>query len=110
MIQENDIRAKLLEIPDLDEFEDWLVQHSWDMQRDSDHASQQLVGKIELALAEYSNGHLSESELRQHLKNLARTYEVSFNPPSESGLVSYSSNSTAQRPLVELPIATVCVT
>src|SRR5688500_10763648 len=109
MIQENEIREQLLALSDLDAFEDWVARQSWDMQKDSDPNAQKLVGKIELALAEYSNGHLSEFELRQQLRNMARTYEVSFNGSVNSDVVTYSSNSKVQRPLVELQTAAVSV-
>ena len=97
MIQENEVREKLLAIASVDEFEDWLVQHSWNMHQDSDPSAQKLVGKIEVALAEYSNGHINEFELRGQLSNLARTYEVTFNPSGvQSQSVTYSSNSLVQ--------------
>jgi len=53
MVNENDIRAKLLNLNDLDEFEDWLVQNSWNMHHDSSQAAQKLVGEIELLLLSY---------------------------------------------------------
>lgn len=70
MIQENEIREKLAQLSDLDEFEDWLAQHSWNMHQDSDLGAQKLVGKIEIVLSEYSNGHINEFELRQQLSGL----------------------------------------
>ena len=54
----------------LEEFEDWLVRSSWNMQRDSDGKAQDLVWKIELSLAEYSSGHLDSKDLRAELRNL----------------------------------------
>jgi hypothetical protein len=108
MIQENEIREQLLALSDLDAFEDWIVQHSWNMHQDSDPSAQKLVGKIELALAEYSNGHISEFELRRQLDNLARTYEVSFNPSgSQSQTITYSSNSLVQISPVGMQVSTV---
>jgi hypothetical protein len=109
MIEENQIRVRLLALSDLEEFEDWLAQESWNMHRDSDQRAQSLVGKIELALAEYSNGHVSESELRQQLRNLARTYEVSFNPPTAAETITYSSSSMVQKPLVAMQASAVSV-
>ena len=110
MIQENEIRAKLLSIASLDELEDWLASHSWNMHLDSSLSAQKLVGKIELALAEFYDGHISEPLLRQRLKSLASTYEVSFNPPNnEADSVTYTSNSTVQIPLVGLQASVVSV-
>ena len=110
MIQENEIRAKLLALSSLDEFEDWLVRQSWNMHRDSDPRAQKLVGKIELAVAEFYDGHLSEPLLRQRLRNLASTYEFSFNPPNDdAGSITYTSNSTVQIPHVEMQVSAVSV-
>ena len=110
MIQENEIRAKLLSLSDLNEFEDWIVAHSWNMHQDSDPETQRLVGKIELALAEFHDGYMSESLLRQMLKNLARTYEVRFNKQdNQDDLITYSSNSMVQKPLVGLEVSAVSV-
>ncbi|SRR6266496_1126782 len=110
MIEENEIRAKLLSLSDLDEFEDWIAEQSWNMHRDSDPSAQRLVGKIELALAEFRDGIISEPLLRQQLKNLARTYEVSFNPPNnQAESISYTSNSRVQIPPVGLQVSAVSV-
>jgi hypothetical protein len=74
MILEAEIREKLSELLsgrlDLESFEDWLVQHSWNMHLDSDPAAQDLAAGVELALAEHSSGHLSDDELRQELHAL----------------------------------------
>jgi hypothetical protein len=53
----------------LDRFEDWLVQHSWNMQLDSEEAAQKLAAAVELRLAEHSSGHLDESDLREQLRS-----------------------------------------
>ena len=74
MINENEIRQKLVEVVSkrlsLDDFEDWLVSDSWNMHLDSSRNAQELVWAIELALAEYSNGHLSSDALQEQLKTL----------------------------------------
>ena len=54
----------------LDDFEDWLVQSSWNMHLDSDSKAQDLVWKIELSLAEYSSEHLDSKELFAELRTL----------------------------------------
>ena len=74
MILEVEIREKLAKVLsgklDLESFEDWLVQQSWNMHLDSDRAAQELASGVELALAEHSSGHLSDDELRQELHSL----------------------------------------
>jgi hypothetical protein len=69
-----EIRKKLVELLSgqlgLAEFEDWLVQRSWNMHRDSRPGAQDLVSAIELALSEHSSGHRSEAELFDRLLSL----------------------------------------
>jgi len=71
MIQEFEIREKISEFLQyqisLGEFENWLVEHSWNMHLDSPYAAQELVSFIELVLSEYSNGHINTDELRERL-------------------------------------------
>lgn len=80
MIADYAIREKLAHFLtgglSLDQFEDWLVQKSWNMHRDSDDQSQKLASAIELRLAEHSNGHLSEPELRAELLGFVTKYVV----------------------------------
>lgn len=72
MIAENSIRDKLNRFLknefSLDQFEDWLVQRSWNMHLDSEESAQKLASAIELRLAEHSSGHLDEPALREELR------------------------------------------
>jgi|HubBroStandDraft_3_1064219.scaffolds.fasta_scaffold77025_2 hypothetical protein len=74
MIQESEIRRRLADAlsggADLDTFEDWLVQNSWNMHLDSSRDAQELASAIELAFAEHSSHHLSDHELRSQLLSL----------------------------------------
>jgi hypothetical protein len=74
MITESQIREQLFYYLtrriSLNDFEDWLVSHSWNMHRDSDDAARSLVGAIELRLAEYSDDHLDDDALERELKGL----------------------------------------
>src|SRR2546426_7914376 len=98
MIAENQIREKLArylrgEIS-LDHLEDWVVEQSWNMHRDSDDAAQQLAAAIELRLAEHSSGHLDEASLRNEFLSLINktASTISFNgglPAGSSGSDSY---------------------
>ncbi len=71
MIQALEVRQKLRAFLShqlsLDDFEDWLVGHSWNMHVDSSAEVNDLVSAIELALSEHSSQHLDESELRSKL-------------------------------------------
>jgi hypothetical protein len=74
MISQVEIYSKLnslishdLSLPD---FEDWLVEKSWNMHKNSDPAAVKLVSAIELRLAEWSSGHLSEESMRKEFLSM----------------------------------------
>jgi len=60
----------------LDEFRAWFDSETWDVIDESSTATQQVAGEIELRLAEFTNGHLSESELRSLLQPLLDREQV----------------------------------
>jgi len=94
MITESQIREHIASFlageESLDAFEDWLVQNSWNMHRDSSEAAQQLVAEIELRLSEYSSGHLDEGALRNELRSFVEWYreQISFSDSSIPGYFS----------------------
>lgn len=47
----------------LDDFEDWIVSSSWNVLQHVDAEVRQLVGAIELRVAEHSSGHLDHADL-----------------------------------------------
>ena len=57
----------------LESFEDWFVQRSWNMHKNSDNSAQRLASAIELRLAEYDNGDLPEDDLYRELGQLAHS-------------------------------------
>jgi len=81
MISELEVRRKLSELLacqlSLEEFEDWLVQRSWNMHLDSSAGAQDLVSTLELALSEHSSGHLSEESLFDQLRSLLKKSTLS---------------------------------
>ena len=108
MIAESQIRSKLgrflVNEITLDQFEDWLVQRSWNMQNDSSESAQRLASAIELRLAEYSSGHLEEQAMREELRPFVSNYvfRVSFGDAKQpTANEDSSSNVVANaRPLV----------
>ena len=72
----NEIVRLLAEEVSLDNFEDWFVQRSWNMHKDSDLVAQRLAYAVELRLAEHDGGQLSESDLRKQLLQLSRAVLV----------------------------------
>jgi hypothetical protein len=72
MISENEIRqrtiAYLKKHVALDDFEDWIVETSWNMHRDSEVQAIELANVIEAALIEYADSSaMTESALRARL-------------------------------------------
>ncbi len=74
MVTAEEIRERLVALLDgplsIEDFEDWIVAGGWNMHTSSDNAAQRLVGAVEVRLAEYSQDHLSESELREELESV----------------------------------------
>lgn len=64
-------------------FEEWFVQQTWAAEQSGDQIAVDLTHEIELRLAEFSNGHWSEDELRERLAALV----PSRLSPSKSTLI-----------------------
>jgi hypothetical protein len=100
MITENQIREKLIlylsQTWSLDQFEDWLVEKSWNMHKDSEASAQRLASQVELRLAEHSAGHLDEQELRRELIPLV----INYTSPLHLGNVEQSSFTGAENTTV----------
>ena len=54
----------------LRQFRDWFDVETWGLAAEPDSPLRQLGGEIELRIAEFTNGHLSEDDLRSMLKPL----------------------------------------
>jgi hypothetical protein len=52
------------------QFRKWFDGETWGLAAESDSPARQIAGEIELRLAEFTNGHLSETELRALLQPL----------------------------------------
>lgn len=85
----------------LDEFEDWLVPRSWNFHKEASPSLQALVSEIELLLAEFSNGHRSEEELRRALLPLVTNYESDYRIDTGSPTVQTSSGSNVSESLLK---------
>lgn len=82
MISDRDIREQLLGYLqgklDLDAFEDWIAQNTWNVHQWGAKDTQQIAYVIEAALAEHSGGHISEVALRKNLMPLVQEHVVSI--------------------------------
>jgi len=54
----------------LSQFRDWFDLETWDIIDKVPSATQELAGEIELRLAEFTSGHLTEDELRTLFSSL----------------------------------------
>ena len=55
---------------DLDAFEDWFVQNTWNIHQSGSRSAEALTFAIEESLSEYSSHHLTEEELQLELRSL----------------------------------------
>jgi hypothetical protein len=80
MLQTSEIRGQIIQELtgrlSLEDFEDWLAQRSWNMHLDSPREAQELAADIQLRLAEFSLGHLPETELREDFKKFVSNFVV----------------------------------
>jgi len=82
MINQLDIRRKMLGYIsgnlDVDQFEDWVVQNTWNVHVWGDSETVDLAHELDAKLAEYSSDLITESMLQKDLSMIARTYHLSL--------------------------------
>jgi len=80
----------------LGDFQEWFVLSTWDLEETGNQTACELAHEIHLKLAEFSNGHWTEEELRRELRPLVSNYAVSisFGAQSPSTHVFLSGSST----------------
>lgn len=104
MITELEVKGELASLLtnelSLEDFDRWLVEKSWDMHLDSSIEAQELVGSIELSLAEYSNGHLSWEELKNALRPHVQSYSVRIQLGTSAPAVFFSTDSEVKTQFV----------
>ena len=71
MINVNEIRnhlaSYLAQHVSFSEFEDWLIDNSWNMHKDSSNEAQELVNEINASIYEYLDKHVDEHQLKAKL-------------------------------------------
>lgn len=74
MVSSSQIRAQLARFlnrdMDLDAFEDWFIQNTWNIHQSGSVASESLTFDIQESLSEFSSNHLAEDELRKELSGI----------------------------------------
>jgi hypothetical protein len=58
------------------QFREWFDVETWGLAAEPDSPARQVAGEIELRLAEFTNGHLTEDELRTLLQALLQREPV----------------------------------
>jgi hypothetical protein len=80
---DNEIRDKLgsylLGEVSLEDFKDWFVPFSWNVEHNNNQTATNMVYEIELRLAEYSNNYWNENELKNLLSPIAESYNININ-------------------------------
>lgn len=78
----------------LADFVEAFLPLAWTMDLEEEDVAGDLVHEIELRLAEHSNGHLPEHELRERLSRLVEKYSLVMGPRHRNGL-TVTGTSTA---------------
>jgi len=76
----NAIRAQLASYlsgkSSLRQFRDWFDAETWGLAAEADSPARQLAGEIDLRIAEFTNGHRTEDDLRAMLQPLLQREPV----------------------------------
>ncbi len=95
----------------LDEFKEWFIPATWEVEETGDRLSYDLSNEIHLRLAEFSNGHWTDDELRRIFSPLMETYSVNISFGSAMALdpILYSTSSeTYQHPGADIGFSVAC--
>lgn len=79
----------------LAEFEDWFVPTVWQHYGHADQPASELVGTIELALAEYTSSHATQEDLRHDLQRALNTIMVGKPPVQSASSAAITQDSLA---------------
>ena len=94
-----EIREKLAEYLvnqiSLDQFQQWIVPATWDIEESNNSLASDLAHEIQLRLAEFSENHWTEGELRRLFSPLVVSYYVSIALGSQAE-TAYFSTTTSQ--------------
>lgn len=79
-----------------EQFEDWFVPSIWEVEKSGDQMAINLANEIESTIAEFTNGHLTENELKNKLRPLMQQYSVKVTFGSSASSVSYTTGLEGQ--------------
>lgn len=93
----------------LEDFEDWFVARSWNFHEAENPLLLELACEIELLLAEFSNGHWTESDLKERLRPFITRYSVDYGTGSNVVTRTLSGSTVLVFPLSPDPISDIQV-
>lgn len=83
----------------LGDFRDWFDASTWDIEQSGlSQDAFEVAGEIELRFSEFSNGHLTETELRKKLLPLARQFSEQGQIWAMDGIWIRTSSSNVTQP------------
>lgn|ERR1700754_2271962 len=101
MINSEELRGQLVsyianEIS-FESFEDWLIDRSWNMHKDSEQKLQEMVHEINASIFQYLDGYINEEALKRNLWTLTRdlNVELVFVPEFRGSTIQQHSSSQA---------------
>ncbi len=97
------IREKLVEYltsrMTLDVFKQWFLSTTWDVEETANKPLCSLIAEIHLRLAEFSEGHWTEPEMREIFAPMTQSYKVSISYGTQSSTTQLVYRSTASETL-----------
>jgi hypothetical protein len=97
------IADTVLEKMTLKELENWLIPATWDLHWETDRQAVDLANEVVLLLMEYSNGHRTESGIREILREKATHIFASVTIGETTSPIVSASYSSQADTIVELP-------
>ncbi len=86
---------------DLDTFEDWIVQNTWNVHQWGNDDEQFLSYSLELQFSEHSSGHLDEKRMRNEISVLLANFSLRNLSIEAFQKQTTACNSIAPRPVFQ---------
>jgi len=95
----------------LDQFVQWFVPATWEIEESGNILASELAHEIQLRLAEFSENHWTEEELRRLLSPLIESYSVSiaFGSHAETAYFSSTTSQTHHRQIFDIVFSVASV-
>jgi hypothetical protein len=96
----------------IQEFQDRFVPTTWEVEKSNDVPAIDLAHEIDLRMAEFSNGHWTEAELRDKLRPLVESYTAMVSYGTQTVTTGHSATTTFQyQPVqhVDIVSAKICL-